>query len=133
MSKKDEELRYATLTQGCIDEKTYEVDDSFREGANTFNGVHTVTEIVRLLESDPNIGFDGLFIAGKKDGKGHGAVRLNREKFLEKWKQNTGKRFPKKMLENWFDGGGAQYGQLGANEIVREIEQSDAYGFGDEI
>jgi hypothetical protein len=105
MTEKNEAqlLQSYTLTQGCIGEKTYEVDDTFRPGANTFHGVHSVAEVVKLLESDSKIGFEGLFIATGEDGE-VGAVRLTKEKFLEAWKKNSKKTGFKKMFES-FNGG----------------------------
>jgi hypothetical protein len=113
-TEKQREIWAETLTQGCIDPTTYEFNDSFREGENTFHGVHTVTEIVRLLESDKNVEFDGLFLAVDKDGR-RGAVRLNKEKFLESWKGNGRKRNTKKLYES-FNGG--YEGGMGAGNLV---------------
>jgi len=98
-----------TLTQGCIGEKNYELDDRFRPGENSFHGVHTVNEVVRLLESDPKIDFEGIFLAANPTDKTHGAVRLNRTQFLEKWKNNARKKNAKKVLEA-FNGGEFQTG-----------------------
>lgn len=113
MSETHEEIQklYSkTITQGAAGEKTHEIDDRFRNGANTFQGVHTVTEVVKLLESDPDIGFEGIFLAANPKDETCGAVRLNREQFLEKWKTNGRKKNAKKVLEA-FNGGGFQTGQ----------------------
>ncbi len=115
MKKKNdlEILRAQTLATGCINEKTYEVDDSFRRGEISAKGVHTTAELVQLLESDPKIQFEGIFLAGGQD-KGR-FVRLKREQFLEHWKKNNSpKKNFKKALESF--NGGFDY-ETGANLV----------------
>lgn len=104
--EKTRELYAETLTQGCINERTYEVDDSFRDGDNTFFGVHTIPELVKHLETNKDVDFEGIFLtANPKEGE-IGAVRMNRKQFLESWNKNAKKKNFKKVMEG-FDGGGS--------------------------
>jgi len=95
-----------TLMNGCIDEKTYEFDDSFRAGSITPEGVHTTAELYALLKRDPKVQFDGIFMAST-EGKAR-PVRLNKEKFMESWEANAKKKNFKKVTESFdrgFEGG----------------------------
>ena len=108
MTKKLNKLeaqRMKVLSRGVINNETYEVDDSFRAGDNTAQGVHTTFELVKLLESDPKVQFEGIFVTGseKKDSKAR-MVRLNKSQFLEHWNKNKQKKGFKKVLES-FDRG----------------------------
>lgn len=115
-----EKLRVKVLSKGCITDKTYELDDSFKRGANTAAGVHTTVELVKLLETDPNIKFDGIFICGStKDGKAKFA-RLTRDKFLESYKANSRKSNFKKLCESFsrgFDYGGVPGNLVGEDYV----------------
>lgn len=106
MNKKQnelEKLRTKTLKSGVVDSDTYEVDDSFRPGQITAGGVHTTAELVQLLESDSNVQFEGIFLAGGHDKARF--VRLKKKEFLEHWKKNNdGRKNFKKCLES-FNGG----------------------------
>lgn len=84
----ESQVRAVTLSNGCIDEKTYAIDDKFRTGEITPDGVHTTTELVALLEKDSKVGLDAIVWGADSSGKMRPA-RLTREKFLEHWKKNT--------------------------------------------
>ena len=92
--------RTATLTNGCVGAKNYEVDDTFREGTG-FHGVHTTAELVKLLEEDDSIEFDGIVLGVTPKGKR--ARRLTKKGFLEAFK-SAKKTVTKKFRES-FDRG----------------------------
>lgn len=97
-----EKLRAVTLSQGCIDEKTYEFDDTFRPGAITPEGVHTTAELYALLKKDSTIGFDSIVVAGGQDKAR--MVRLDKKGFMEAFEKNTKRKNFKKVMES-FDRG----------------------------
>lgn len=109
--------RAVTLTQGCIKPDTYEIDDRFRPGAITPSGVHTIPELVQLLEKDKSVGFEGLICVGTPDGKATG-MRMGKEKFLEAYKSTSRKTNPRKALESFDRGFDGQGGNLVGQDYV---------------
>lgn len=117
-NKSPSDIAYDTIATGYTG-KNYDVDDSWKKGDNTFAGVRSIPEIVKLLESNKDIGFDGVFITVNPKEGTHGAVRLDKKKFLEAWKKNSEpNRGFKKVYESF--NGGTQYngGNLIGNDYT---------------
>jgi hypothetical protein len=72
-----------------FDPDTYEMDDKYRPDPNpSAMSVHTLPDLIRLMESDPSIEIDARVIAVNQRGE-RGIRKLERTQFLEAIKRNA--------------------------------------------
>lgn len=90
------------LSRGVLDVDKYEVDDSFKETKDlSAYSVHTIPELVALLESDKNIQIEAKVLALDKKERKLSHVKITRDKFLEHFKFNSGKKSMKESMDSF--------------------------------
>jgi hypothetical protein len=80
----------------------YETNEGYVAGELTPTGVHTVQEMIALMERDKSIGIDAIVIGYSKANKQYQMKRMGRQEFLESFKTGE-KHWSKSSLRESID------------------------------